>query len=109
MAEQHLNDLEHALAHHGWRATDTMETRGARRWGISGSWEIVRGARKLFLDFEGGDADGLVTYPVERAFSCHVRGQEQLSIYFEKRTNRAWRQELDSFVAALDHIVRVAR
>jgi hypothetical protein len=106
MAEQHLEDLEHVLAQHGWQTTDTMETPGARRGGISGSSEITRGACKLFLDFEGGDADGVVTYPIERAYACHVRGQKRLGIYFHKRANPAWRRELGTFVASLDHLTR---
>jgi hypothetical protein len=106
MAEQHLEDLEHALAQHGWQTTEAMETPGVRRWGISGSWEITRGVCKLFLDFEGGDADGVVTYPLERAYACHVRGRERLSIYFHKRASPAWRQDLRTFVASLDHLIR---
>jgi len=106
VSEQHLEDLEHALAQHGWRATDAMETPGARRWGISGSWEIARGACRLFLDFEGGDADGAVTYPIERAYACRVREREQQSIFFKKRSTRAWRDELDAFVASLDRLTR---
>jgi hypothetical protein len=106
MAEWHLHDLEHALTQHGWRATDTMEAPGALEWGISGSWEIERGASELVLDFEGGDGDGVITYPIEQAYACHVRGAERLSLYFRRRSNPAWRQELDAFVTSLDDLGR---
>jgi hypothetical protein len=104
MAEWHLHDLEHALTQHGWRTTDADETPGDREWGISGSWELARGASKLVLEFEGGDADGVITYPIVRAYACHVRGREGLSIYFRRRSNPAWRQELDAFVTSLDDL-----
>jgi hypothetical protein len=106
LAEQHLADLEHALRQHGWQTTDTMETPGARRWGHSGCWELTRGGCTLLLDFEGGDFDGVVTEPAERAYACHVRGHPHLGVYLKKRSAPTWRHELDTFVASLDDLAR---
>jgi hypothetical protein len=103
MAEQHLRDLEHALAQRGWDATDMDATPGSDDWGISGTWAISRGHHRIWLDFDGRDADGLITYPMGRAFACHVRGHPEIEIWFRKRSAKSsWRADLESFVASLD-------
>jgi hypothetical protein len=104
MAEWHLHDLEHALTQRGWRTRDAMEAPGAREWGISGSWEIARGSSRFVLEFEGGDGDGVSTYPIEQAYGCYVCGRERISLYFRRRSNPAWREELDAFVTSLDDL-----
>jgi hypothetical protein len=76
----------------------------AMRRGSPDHGEIERGASKLVLDFEGGDGDGVITYPIERAYACHVRGVERLGVYFRRRSNPTWRQELDAFVSSLDDL-----
>jgi hypothetical protein len=75
---------------------------GARKWRISGSCEIQRGASKVVLDFEGGDGDGVITYPMEQVYACHVRDRKHLSLYFRRRSNPAWREELAAFVMSLN-------
>lgn len=104
MAEWHLHDLEHALTQRGWLTTDTMEAPGARKWGISGSWEIERGGSRFVLDFEGGNGDGVVTYPMEQAYGCHIRERKDLGLYFRRPSNPAWREELTAFVTSLNDL-----
>ena len=105
MAEQHLHDLDAALEQRGWRIEQDAGPAGSYRWGISGTWVIARGAARLHVDFEGADADGVDTYPLERAYACHVRESPATKLYFGRRSRASsWRADLRSFVHSIDDL-----
>jgi hypothetical protein len=102
VAHWHLHELEERLARRGWQVREVRRGE-SDRWGLSGSWELVRGERRVWLDFKGGDADGLTTHPIEHAYACELRDQPAVSIYFAKKKSiAAWRAELAEFVQSLD-------
>ena len=110
MAEQHLRDLESSLVQRGWHVVEDPKPPGADRWGISGSWSITRGETHLRLDFEGRDADGLVTHPLERSYACHVHEHPETELWFRRRSHESsWRSDLRRFVATLDDLARAER
>lgn len=107
MAEWHLDELEQRLTQRGWSLVH--ESRPGYRWGISGSWEISRGDQRVVLDFEGANGGlGTETYPMERAYACHVRSNPSVSVYFGKKSSKVWPKELDAFIASLDDLGRAS-
>ena len=100
--EWHLDDLEHALTQRGWRLLQVTPRDETDRWGWSGSWEVQRGDSTVALDFEGGDANGLNTYPIEKAFAVKLRGRDEVSLYLRRRRSEEWQRELTMFVVSLD-------
>jgi hypothetical protein len=39
---------------------------------------------------------------MEQVYACHVRDRKHLSLYFRRRSNPAWREELAAFVMSLN-------
>jgi hypothetical protein len=106
VADWHLQELERQLGRRGWEIREVRRSENDM-WGRSGSWELVRGDQRLWLDFTGGDADGVITHPIEHAYGCDLRGRAGIGVYFaRKKSTAAWRAELDAFVTALDAVTR---
>jgi hypothetical protein len=102
VADWHLRELEDRLAKRGWKILSVHDGDGYR---VSASWEIGRGDRRLFLDFQG--FDDMAVLPLERAYAVDVRGHPSCDLYFgkrptEARPNRSWEEDVTAFVAALD-------
>lgn len=102
MPAWHLHELEHALTQRGWITRDLHEPLEARGFGHSATWEVNRGDRRLLLDFDGGDGDGLTTHPIERAYGCHVREHKDVTLYFYEQASPRWSEALASFLASFD-------
>jgi lambda repressor-like predicted transcriptional regulator len=98
VAEWHLAELEAELRRAGWVVSSVAEGDG---YEISAVWEVARGDTTLRIEFEGMDALGAgVALPLERAYACRVEGTS-VSLYFGKKSGRAWRPDLEQFVSGL--------
>ena len=104
MSKPHLRELEQALARKGWQL---VAVHPGDNYQVSATWEILRSSRqpRLFIDFDGMDADGDFCLPLEEGYGCQVRGRKDATLYF-RRVNKSraiWEQELAAFVDALDN------
>jgi hypothetical protein len=96
MADWHLSELDEALRRVGWTIEDVRTGDGYR---TSAVWSIARGSARAELVFEGLTEEGFAL-PIERAYACRVEGTAR-SLYFGRKTGRAWRTDLADFVASL--------
>jgi hypothetical protein len=96
VADWHLAELDDELRPTGWTIASVDAGDGYRS---SGTWDVVRGATRHRLVFEGVTESG-DPLPVERAYGCRLDGTD-VSLYLGKKTGGAWRRDLEGFVAAL--------
>jgi hypothetical protein len=97
MAQWHLDELRKALDRKGWSVLAELD---GNNYEISGSWEIQRSTSTpaLHIDFEGlGD---LKTLPMPQAYSCRLRENTKVGLYFSKQ--KTWKKPLEEFISALD-------
>lgn len=97
MPQHHLDSLSHALLQKGWKIIATRSLDDFPH--DFHAWTIQRGPATLEIQFArfGGAGEDL---PLDESYACEVAGRDDVSLYFSRHPR--WRDELASFVAALD-------
>ena len=115
MSRERMDDLLSALEGYGWRRLDPREHPRAsedpfRLEGEAVTWAIVRGERSAVveLDFQAFGDLGQRTDDLRDIFYCEARGLGK-RLSFAKRQTPEWRENLLTFVLALNASVEGSR
>ena len=100
MSIEHLRMLRKALEDSHWVV---LEEFPGNNYEMSGIWKVGRpnGDSPISLAFEG--LDDLDTLPIEKAYACHMVGNNEIALYFGK-VGKSFPTELPVFIEALSRV-----